>query len=127
MFGRRDPEQTSGWRHGLEISYRRVKSARRRAGLTQEQLAEAVAKAVETISNIERGHTFTGLETLGQIAKAVHTPLTYFFEGYGPERRIKRRRAELHQRLLDECDRLSDEQMALAVRLIAAIQEKSRS
>jgi transcriptional regulator with XRE-family HTH domain len=49
----------------------RVRSARRRSGLTQERLAEVVAKTVETISNIERGHTLTGLGTLERIAKAL--------------------------------------------------------
>jgi len=33
-------------------------------------LAEAVGRAVETISNIERGYALTGLETLEGIAKA---------------------------------------------------------
>jgi transcriptional regulator with XRE-family HTH domain len=99
----------------------RVKSARRRAGLTQEQLAERVSKAVETISNIERGHTYTGLETLEQIAKAVDTPVPFFFEGYRPERRLTKRRAYLQQRLLDLCDQLSEWQLSLAAKLIGAL------
>ena len=75
----------------------RMKSARRRAGLTQEQLSEAVDKAVETISNIERGHSVTGVETLEQIAKALGTPVSYFFEDFPHKRRITPRRAELQQ------------------------------
>jgi len=99
----------------------RVKSARRRAGLTQEQLSEAVSKAVETISNIERGHSLTGLETLEQIAKALNSPLGHFIEGYRPERRSSRRRASLQQAVLDASDKLSDDQLAVAVRLIEAL------
>jgi transcriptional regulator with XRE-family HTH domain len=104
----------------------RVKSARRRVGLTQEQLAEAVSKAVETISNIERGHSLTGLETLEKIARRVNTPLTFFFEGYRPERRTSRRRRELQQRLIDQVENLSEEQMGVAVRLIQALQAPRR-
>jgi transcriptional regulator with XRE-family HTH domain len=99
----------------------RVKSARRRAGLTQEQLAEATAKAVETISNVERGHTFTGLETLERIAKVLRVPPLYFFEGYKPERRTNRRRAELEQRLLEASDKLADEQVEIAIRLLGVL------
>jgi transcriptional regulator with XRE-family HTH domain len=100
----------------------RVRSARRRSGLTQEELAEAVAKAVETISNIERGHTLTGLETLEGIGKVLGTPLIFFFEGYRPEHRQgSRRRAELQQNLLDQAETLSDDQMRVAVRLIQAL------
>jgi transcriptional regulator with XRE-family HTH domain len=99
----------------------RVKSSRRRAGLTQEQLAERVGKAVETISNIERGHSITGLETLEQIALVLHIPIIYFFEGFMPERRVTRRRAEAQQHLLECADKLSDDQIAVAVRLLDAL------
>jgi transcriptional regulator with XRE-family HTH domain len=99
----------------------RVKSARRRVGLTQEQLAEATEKAVETISNIERGHTYTGLETLEKIAVVLETPVSYFFEGYTPERRGQRRRLELQQRLLETADKLSEREIALAIRLLGVL------
>ena len=41
----------------------KVREARHAKGLTQEQLAERIEKTVETVSNIERGHTFTGPKT----------------------------------------------------------------
>jgi transcriptional regulator with XRE-family HTH domain len=100
----------------------RVRSARRRAGLTQEQLAEEVDKAVETISNIERGHSQAGLETLEELSKALKTPLIYFFEGYRPGLRISRRRAEAQQQLLDIFAKLPDEQIGVAVKLIEVLQ-----
>ena len=99
----------------------RVKSARRKAGLTQEGLAEAVGKAVETISNIERGHSLTGLETLEQIAKVLRSPLVYFFEGYQPERRVSPRRAHLQQRLAEVSEKMPDDQAAIALRLLEAL------
>ena len=76
---------------------------------------------METVSNVERGHTLTGLETLEGIARAVGTPIGHFFEGYRPDRRITVRRARLEQELLDEIEKLSDGQVGLAARLIKAI------
>lgn len=99
----------------------RLKSARRRAGLTQAQLAEAVDKAVETISNIERGHSLTGVETLEQIARAVRTPVGYFFEEFPVRSKMARRRAELLQQLLDAADQLTDDQVRIAIRLVKAL------
>ena len=61
---------------GLQIRHHR-----KLKGLTQEQLAERVEKAVETISNVERGHTRTGLETLERIALTLDVPLGVFFTG----------------------------------------------
>ena len=60
----------------------RLKSARQRAGLTQGALAEAVGKAAETIANIERGHSLTGVDTLEQIVSAVGTSISYFFDDF---------------------------------------------
>lgn len=52
---------------------------RERQGVTQAQLARSTRKAVETISNIERGVTTPGLHTLDQLAKALHCDITDFF------------------------------------------------
>ena len=60
----------------------RIRAARKDAGLTQDQLAGMVDKSVETISNLERGHTAPSLETLGQIAIALKHPLDWFLRGY---------------------------------------------
>jgi transcriptional regulator with XRE-family HTH domain len=105
---------------------RRVKSARKRAGLTQEELAAAVSKAVETISNIERGSSLTGLDTLERISREVNAPLVSFFEGYRPGRATSRRRAELQQRLEDHIQALTTDQIGLALTLIEAIRSHYR-
>lgn len=124
MFGGLTPEQHSPGRTMNLQSHigLRVKSARRRAGLTQERLAEAVSKAVETVSNIERGHSLTGLETLEQLSKVLNVSPGYFFEGYRPERRLSRRRAGLEQAAIDAAQRLSDDQLTVAVRLLRALE-----
>lgn len=58
----------------------RVKSARQQKGLTQAELAEAIDKAFETISNIERGKTAPSFGTLADISVALGVPMREFFE-----------------------------------------------
>jgi len=99
----------------------RVKAARQQAGLTQEELADAVGKAVETISNLERGHTLTGIDTLEGIAGALGAPIGFFFEGYASGRKLSRRRAKLFEQVQSRCGQLSDEQIEIAIRLLAAL------
>ncbi|MBI5162909.1 MAG: helix-turn-helix transcriptional regulator [Magnetospirillum sp.] len=49
-----------------------VRSARIASGLTQEQLAERIECAWETISKIERGTNLPSVETLQGIAATLH-------------------------------------------------------
>ena len=56
-----------------------VRAARERKGWTQDRLAEEIEKAVETISNIERGFTYTGIATLERISEALQVPIREFF------------------------------------------------
>ncbi|MCW2244979.1 transcriptional regulator with XRE-family HTH domain [Azospirillum fermentarium] len=58
----------------------RVQALRRRRGLTQEELAEAIGKSVDTISNIERGFSSTRIETAQAIAQTVGVTLAELFE-----------------------------------------------
>jgi len=102
----------------------RVKAARRRAGLSQEELAEKVGKAVETISNIERGHSVTGLETLEALATCLKTPLVQFFEDYSQvHQRGTRKRALAQQRVMEASEKLTDEQLIVAARLLNALRD----
>lgn len=61
----------------------RIRAARRDAGLTQDQLAGMIDKSVETISNLERGHTAPSLDTLGRLARALNQPTEWFLKGNG--------------------------------------------
>jgi transcriptional regulator with XRE-family HTH domain len=55
---------------------KRISAARKAQGLTQEQLAEAIDKTVETVSNIERGVKLCGLATLEDIRKVLNVKLS---------------------------------------------------
>ena len=58
----------------------RVKAIRQHQGMTQPQLAEAIDKSFETISNIERGRTAPGFTTLAEIARVLGVPMREFSE-----------------------------------------------
>ena len=93
----------------------RVRLARKQRGMTQEQLAEAVGKAVETISNIERGHAHTGLETLERLAGVLETPIRDFFEEAGEDRDVSRERLGLEDRLRGLSRDLTDGELRVSV------------
>ena len=85
----------------------RVRSARRAAGLSQEELAEAIDRTSATISNLERGKYTPSLVTLERIARALGKPLSTFveveeFEGASPERIERELRARALLRGFDD-------------------------
>ena len=59
---------------------RRVQGLRDLRGLTQEQLAEAIERSVDTVSNIERGVSTPRLETARQLAEALGVGFQELFE-----------------------------------------------
>ncbi|MGF7174346.1 helix-turn-helix domain-containing protein [Azospirillum doebereinerae] len=104
----------------------RVKAARQRKGLTQEQLAEAVDKAVETISNIERGAMLTGIDTLQRIGTVLVVPMTYFFEGIEDIQHLSRARLEVELQLQAIGKRLPMRELYLAISLLEALEKFDR-
>ena len=101
----------------------KVKAARTGLGLTQEELAEVVGKAVETISNIERGAMLTGLDTLERIAHALKVPMVYFFEDADDARQVERGRLELEEKLTGITRTLGDRDLKLAISLVQVVSE----
>ena len=65
----------------MKINYKklgkRIQSARREAGLSQEQLAEAIGKSPSAVSTIETGKRGASLETLIRIANALQVSADY--------------------------------------------------
>ena len=65
----------------MKINYKklgkRIQSARRETGLSQEQLAEAIGKSPSAISTIETGKRGASLETLIHIANVLQVSADY--------------------------------------------------
>ncbi|WP_426313810.1 helix-turn-helix domain-containing protein [Methylobacterium fujisawaense] len=53
----------------------RVKRSREAAGLTQEKLAELIDRSKEAVSNIERGVSLPGLDTIQTICEVTNVPM----------------------------------------------------
>lgn len=99
----------------------RVKSARLQRGLTQAELAEAIEKAFETISNIERGKTAPNFSTLSDIAEALDVPLRDFFD-FGDGDTTDERQALLFQ-LNTLVGKMDDDQLSVLLKLGKALDE----
>lgn len=67
-----------------------VQFYRKEKGLTQEDLAEAIDKSVETVSNIERGFASTRIATAADIARVLDIELQqlFVFQKKEPEKLI---------------------------------------
>lgn len=58
----------------------RIKELRKRAGLSQDQLAERVGIEAKYLSRIEVGKRYPALETLENIADALHVEMRELFD-----------------------------------------------
>ena len=76
---------------------RRLRDLRSRRGLSIRALAERSGLNVNTLSLIENGKTSPSVSTLQQIAAALQTPITAFFETLKPPRTIVYQKAEDRQ------------------------------
>ena len=100
----------------------RVKAARQQHGLTQAQLAEAIDKAFETISNIERGKTAPGFGTLADIANVLGIPMRDFLDD-GSEQ-LSDHRQKLLVQINSMIGGLDDRQLQLLLKLGQVLQDE---
>ena len=63
-----------------ELLGKRIRELRKRAGLTQEQLAEQLGIDQKHMSRIELGKSYPSLDRLTKIAETVGTPLPNLFK-----------------------------------------------
>lgn len=97
----------------------RVRAFRRASGLTQERLADLIERSTETVSNIERGQTLPGLDTLESLARHLGVPLSDFFdEGRSAK---NRKRIEIEARVIHLLRSLPDIDAEIALGQIEAL------
>ena len=77
----------------------RIREARQNRGMTQAEVAGRLEKAVETISNVERGATWTSLETLERLSLLFDERVEFFFEGYSTTNAKSRSRLRMEAAL----------------------------
>lgn len=97
-------------KHRLGATIRAYRQAR---NLTQEQVAEAIERTPEAVSNIERGHSLPSLETVERLADAFGIPLADFFVDLEPK--ASRQRMDQEARLRALAKAMSDEDLEISV------------
>ena len=59
----------------------RVRKARIRKGMTQQQLADAMAITFQQVQKYENGHNRIGASRMWDLSQVLHVPIGYFYEG----------------------------------------------
>ncbi|MBL4647125.1 MAG: helix-turn-helix domain-containing protein [Rhizobiales bacterium] len=106
----------------------RVKAARTLKGLSQPQLGEAINKAWETVSNIERGKTAPNFSTLYDISLSLGVPMRDFFDfedPFGAAISDERQITLIETGLL--ANTMSDEQLLLWLKIGKVLEEHSEA
>lgn len=99
----------------------RIRASRLHRGLTQAELAEAIDKAFETVSNIERGKAAPSFTTLSAVSEVLDVPLRDLFD-FGDHGASEERLELLHQINL-MVRQMSDAQLRTFLRLGSALEE----
>ena len=99
-----------------------IRALRRAKGLTQDELAAMIDRSTEALSNLERGVSLPGIDTLERLSGSLDVAVKDFFNHHSSK--ISMRRAELLARLMATAAQLSDKQLALAVTQIEAIRHQ---
>lgn len=114
------PANTSGMdsksRFGIQL-----RSIRKRRGLTQERLAELIDRSVDAVSNMERGISLPGYETLRRLAEKLSVPLTELAEAMEAAPVDDPERVDLLTRLSGLARELDTRNLQIAVEHLEAL------
>lgn len=99
----------------------RVKRSREAVGLTQEKLAELIDRSKEAVSNIERGVSLPGLDTIQMICDVTKVSMTSIIDEVDQDDELN----DLRARLNAVFAQLSRSDQELALDLIAMIAQRS--
>jgi len=72
----------------IEQMGQRIREARERLGITQEELAKLIGRNRETISHYEIGNRAVAVTELPALAQALKVPIGYFFGDEAPANEI---------------------------------------
>jgi transcriptional regulator with XRE-family HTH domain len=96
----------------------RIRTIRKRRGLSQEAMAALIDRSPDTISNLERALSIPTYETLDALAKGLNVPLADFFLDPETESAV---RAEAMARLTDAARQLDDRLLKTAASIVEVL------
>lgn len=112
---------------GMDVKNRvamRIRTIRKRRGLSQEDMAGLINRAPDTISNLERGVSLPTYETLDDLAKGLNVPLADFFLDEDADTAT---RAEAMARLTDAARQLNDEMLVTAAAIMEVLASNAKA
>lgn len=80
---------------------KRIKTARRRSGYSQQELAEILKLSDKAVSSYEVGRATPTIHTLREIAEHTNTPLGYFLDEEGSDTNIAHKIGKIEQELAE--------------------------
>lgn len=96
----------------------KIKALRKARNMTQFELAEAIERSTETVSQIERGKFFPSFETLGLLSQALQVSIKDLFDLPTDKKTQKTRR--MLSELYAVASTLDDEYLEIALAQIKA-------
>jgi transcriptional regulator with XRE-family HTH domain len=101
----------------------RIRTIRKRRGLTQDQLAERIGRTGDAISQLERGLSLPSFETLERLALALDSPIRDFFDGDKNDEGGVQRSKQMAI-LADMARQMTDKELQIAVQVLEAVATK---
>ncbi len=98
-----------------------LRSFRKEAGFSQEELATKIGRTAEAISNIERAKSSPTLDTLLALSDALGRPLRDFFPAGDLDDSISQNRLRLEAEAAAPLRSLDNEQLRISIRQIEAL------
>lgn len=92
----------------------RIKSERKKFGLTQEKLAENLSISIEHLSRIETGAYHPSLSLITKISETLNTNEAFIMFGENADN-------DINQQLLQKINELSDKKKDAVLKIISAI------
>lgn len=103
-----------------------VRAARRRKGLSQEELASEIGRTPESLSNIERSHSLPSLVTLMRIADTLGTQISDLLPATGKTKRRKLTDQRLEEEVIQVVRELDGETLVAAKLQLEALSKLRR-
>lgn len=100
----------------------RLKTYRQKVKLTQEALAEKVGKSSETISKLERGLIYPGVDMLILLAETLNTSLDSLV-GRADERKLTKSQTALMAEAISSLDSMDEDKLKVASIQLKALSE----